>query len=181
RLKEQVEVVDHKGEKALYDYVLMASHADETLEILRDASILEKNLLSKFPYHPNSGILHTDETVMPKLKSTWSSWNYRVEPDGKTSTIYWMNNLQGVSQKKNYFISINDPGLIDPKKILWQATYAHPSYDVASQKAQDELHQLNGASRVFFAGAYFRYGFHEDGLWSGLQAARALSGEMLWE
>ncbi len=180
RMDHHVQVRTAQGELRSYDYVLLASHADETLKMLSDASVLEKELLSKIPYYANRGILHTDQNVMPRLKSTWSSWNYRVEKNGKTSTIYWMNKLQGVSKHQDYFISINDSGPIDPKKILWQTTYAHPLYSIGSQKAQERLAELNGASRVFFAGAYFRYGFHEDGLWSGLQAARALSGKNLW-
>lgn len=180
RIKDQVEIKDAQGRVSSYDYALLASHADETLKILSDATSLEKHLLSQFPYHPNQCTLHTDERVMPQLKSVWSSWNYRVEKNKKASTIYWMNNLQGVSEKRNYFISVNDPGVVDPKKILWETTYAHPLYSVASQNAQQKLMELNGESRVFFAGAYFRYGFHEDGLYSGLLAARALSGEHLW-
>ena len=180
RLADKVEIANGAGQKAQYDYVLLASHADETLKILTDATPLEQEFLSKFPHHLNTGILHTDEKVMPRLKQVWSSWNYRMEKSGDCSTIYWMNNLQGVSSRRNYFVSINDPGLINPNKILWEGSYFHPLYSVASQQAQMELHKINGASRVFFAGAYFRYGFHEDGLWSGLQAARALSGEQLW-
>jgi predicted NAD/FAD-binding protein len=105
-----------------------------------------------------------------------------MDHDGNTCTVYWMNALQGVSQKKDYFLSINDPGSVDPQKVLWKGMYSHPVYSVASQQAQAGLLELNGqSSRVFFAGAYFRYGFHEDGLWSGLQAARALSGERIWD
>jgi len=181
RLTDQVEVIDEQGQEHRFDYVLMASHADETLRVLTDATVTERSLLAQFPYHANRGILHTDAGVMPTLKRTWSSWNYRVEKNGHTSTIYWMNNLQGVSKKKDYFISINDDsGLINPKKIIWQTIYSHPQYSVGSQLAQEKLHTLNGSSRVFFAGAYFRYGFHEDGLWSGVQAARALAKEDLW-
>lgn len=180
RQGDKVEVTDVKGVREAYDHVLLASHANETLKILSDATPLEKELLGAFPYHANTGTLHTDESVMPRLKRVWSAWNYRVEANGQTSTVYWMNRLQGVSKKRDYFISINDPGVVDPSKVLWKAVYAHPQYSVAAEQAQMRLHELNGTSRVFFAGAYFRYGFHEDGLWSGLQAARAISKEALW-
>ena len=178
--EHHVLVCDSNTQRRKFDYVLLACHANEALDILSDASPAQKDLLSQFPYHINRATLHTDEKVMPRLKRVWSSWNYRQELDGQTSTIYWMNNLQGVSRRKNYFISINDPGRIDSQKVLWKSMYAHPLYSVASQKAQEHLQQLNAGGRVFFAGAYFRYGFHEDGLWSGLQAARAISGEKIW-
>ncbi|MEI7999280.1 MAG: FAD-dependent oxidoreductase [Candidatus Omnitrophota bacterium] len=180
RKGNQVEVALSNGQKNSFDYVLLACHADDSLQILKDATSNEKDLLSKFPYHLNDIILHVDSTIMPKLKKVWSSWNYRVEGDGSTSTIYWMNCLQGVSQKKDYFISVNNPEIVAPNKVLWQTKYAHPSYNIDSQRAQEQLGKLNGTSRVFFAGAYFRYGFHEDGLWAALEAARALAGENLW-
>jgi predicted NAD/FAD-binding protein len=180
RVLKKVEVVDSTGQKALFDHVLLASHADESLKVLTDASAMERDLLSQFPYQLNRGILHTDEALMPRLKQVWSAWNYRVEQSGDCSTIYWMNQLQGVSKKQNYFISINDPGVVRPSKILWEGYYSHPVYSVVSQELQSELHKLNENGQVFFAGAYFRYGFHEDGLWSGLQAARALTREKLW-
>ncbi len=181
RLQFQVEVTDSQGQKKLYDRVLLAAHADESLRMLSDPSSIEKSLLSKFSYNHNNVILHTDESVMPHLKRVWSSWNYRVGLDQKSTTIYWMNSLQGVSKRRNYFISINDPGLVDPKKILWEKMYTHPIYSVASQEAQRNLQQLNQNGQIFFSGAYFRYGFHEDGLLSALLAARAISGEQIWD
>ncbi len=180
RLGNQVEIIDATGQKNSYDKVLLAAHADESLEILADATAMEQKLLSQFTYHSNRVTLHTDIRVMPRLKRAWSSWNYRVGSDQGVTTIYWMNSLQRVSRKKDYFVSINDPGLIDPKNILWQRTYTHPIYTVASQAAQVQLSALNENGQVFFSGAYFRYGFHEDGLLSALQAARAISGENLW-
>ncbi len=171
-------VTDSTGQTIAYDKVIIACHAPQALELLADATDLEQSLLRPFGYGINKGTLHTDESVMPKLKTVWSSWNYRIEEVGgklATSTIYWMNSLQGVSQKKNYFISINDPGKVDPKKILWEKNYEHPLYTVEGQKAQPHLPRLNENGVTYFAGAYFRYGFHEDGLMSGLDAARAVA------
>ena len=180
----KVYVTDSTGKVLIYDKVIMACHADEALDLLADPTDLESSLLNKFPYLVNKATLHTDERVMPKLKSVWSSWNNRIEndPAGRpvTSTIYWMNSLQEVSKKKEYFISINDPGLVDPAKILWEKEYTHPLYTVKGQAAQVRLPELNQNGVVFFSGAYFRYGFHEDGLMSGLDAARAVYGGEVW-
>jgi len=177
-------VTDPTGKVLIYDKAILACHADAALGLLADPTSTESLLLSKFSYIVNKTTLHTDDRVMPKLKSVWSSWNNRIENDlaGRpvTSTIYWMNSLQDVSKNKDYFISINDPGLVDPAKILWEKDYTHPLYTVEGQEAQLRLQELNQNGVVFFSGAYFRYGFHEDGLASGLDAARAVLGGEVW-
>jgi len=179
----KVLIADSTDKTLIYDKVILACHANEALELLSDPTGLESSLLSKFPYLVNKTTLHTDDAVMPKLKSVWSSWNNRIEDDSQgtaTSTIYWMNSLQGVSTKKNYFVSINDPGKIDPAKILWGKEYTHPLFTVEGQEAQGQLPKLNENGVTYFAGAYFRYGFHEDGLRAGLDAARAVAGGEVW-
>ena len=132
-------ITDSTGKNLIYDKVILACHANEALGLLADPTLQESYLLSKFPYVSNKTTLHTDDRVMPRCRRVWSSWNNRIEHDlaGKpvTTTIYWMNNLQGVSKKKNYFISINDPGLLDCAKILWEKVYSHPLYTVDSQAA----------------------------------------------
>jgi predicted NAD/FAD-binding protein len=119
----RVQIWDQKGEKQSFDKVILACHSDEALKILADATAPERSLLSKFSYQDNRVLLHTDQSVMPKTRGAWSSWNYRIDADGtggfSASTIYDMNSLQQVSKKRNYFISVNDPGIIDPKTILW--------------------------------------------------------------
>jgi len=177
-------VMDSTGKTLIYDKVILACHANEALSLLADPTDLETSLLSKFSYVSNRTTLHTDDRVMPKLKAVWSSWNNRIDNDfsGRpvTATIYWMNNLQGVSKNKNYFISLNDSGLVDPRKILWEKVYSHPLYTVESQAAQTKLPKLNENGVTFYSGAYFRYGFHEDGLMSGLDAARAVFRGEVW-
>jgi len=122
--------------------------------------------------------VHTDESIMPKTRSTWSSWNYRIEErNGKQlpSTIYWMNSLQGVSEKKNYFVSINPvEGSLDPAKVIKSIAYEHPLFDVAAIRAQEELHRLNETGPVYFCGSYFRYGFHEDAYMSAVELCSKL-------
>jgi len=170
-------VITKSGAEAEYDKVIIASHGDQVLPML-DAPIAdEQRLLKNFKYQTNIATLHTDESIMPKTKRVWSSWNYRVEDkQGQTfaSTIYWMNSLQNVSKKKNYFVSINDPGGIDPSKIIKTIEYEHPLFDVDAVKAQAELHKLNQSGPVYFCGSYFRYGFHEDALKSAVELCEGL-------
>jgi len=184
REHDKVAITDSRGETIIYDKVIIACHADEALSLLADPTTQETFLLSKFPYLNNKATLHTDDRQMPSLRSVWSSWNNRIEIDSEgrpvTTTIYWMNSLQGVSQKKDYFISINGPAQIDPDKILWEKDYTHPLFTVEGQEAQAHLPSLNKNGVTFFCGAYFRYGFHEDGLMSGLDAARAVAQEEVW-
>jgi predicted NAD/FAD-binding protein len=169
--------VHSKHRSKTFDKVIFASHADDSLKIISNPTGDEKNLLGKFRYQENIATLHTDESIMPKLKRAWSSWNYRiVERNGKLlpSTIYWMNSLQQVSKKKNYFVSINDPGDVHEKKILKKIIYTHPLFDVDAVKAQKELPKLNECGPLYFCGSYFRYGFHEDALMSSVKLCERL-------
>ncbi len=171
-------ILTQSGIEAEYDKVIIACHGDEALALLNEPTHLEKNLLSVFKYQKNKTVLHTDTSVMPKTKRVWSSWNYRMEEkEGKlhASTIYWMNSLQRVSDKKNYFVSLNDPGNIDEKKIVKVIDYEHPLFDLHTAKAQPDLPKLNGTGPIYFCGSYFRYGFHEDALWSAVGLCEALA------
>ncbi len=171
-------VTDSKGVKHEFDKVIFASHADETLNILENPTENEQRLLSPFKYEKNIATVHTDEKVMPKTKKTWSSWNYRIEErNGKLipTTIYWMNSLQQVSKKKNYFVSINAlAGTVDPKKIIKEIEYTHPLFDVPAIEAQNELHKLNETGPLYYCGSYFKYGFHEDAYASAVDLCKKL-------
>ncbi len=161
-----------------FDKVIFASHADQTLRLIEQPTADEKRLLSPFKYQTNSSTIHTDESIMPKNKKVWSSWNYRIENKNGTqipTTIYWMNSLQQVSKNKNYFVSINAlPDSIDKSKILKVIDYEHPLFDVATKQAQTELHKLNEKGPLYFCGSYFKYGFHEDGFASAVELCKAL-------
>lgn len=181
RRNNKAVVVTRNGKEAEYDKVIIASHGDEALALLDAPTPDEKRLLGKFHYQKNIATLHTDESIMPKNKKVWSSWNYRVEEkNGKmeASCIYWMNSLQKVSKKKNYFVSINDPGNVDKSKVLKVIDYTHPLFDVGAAKAQSELQTLNKTGPVYFCGSYFRYGFHEDALMSAVELCKKLAPEM---
>lgn len=161
----KVEVVNSINERFEFDKVIMACHADQTFETVKNKTTLETELLSKFKYQLNQAVVHTDEEQMPKAKLAWSSWNYRVEKQGDKllpSTIYWMNNLQGVSKKTNYFVSINPSATLNADKVIKQIDYHHPLFDVPAMRAQERLHELNENGPIYYCGSYFKYGFHED-------------------
>ncbi|MGZ4047690.1 MAG: NAD(P)/FAD-dependent oxidoreductase [Bacteroidia bacterium] len=161
-----------------FDKVIFASHGDETLNMLQEPTADEKRLLSNFKYQSNKAIVHTDESIMPKTKATWSSWNYCIElVNGKQvpTTIYWMNRLQGVSKNKNYFVSINAiEGSIDKNKIIKEIDYHHPLFDLPAIRAQDELYKLNETGPLYYCGSYFKYGFHEDAYKSAVDLCKTL-------
>lgn len=175
-------ITTRSGKQEEYDKVIIASHGDEALAMLDAPTYDEQRLLSNFKYQKNSATLHTDESVMPENKRVWSSWNYRVEEKkGKmeASCIYWMNSLQKVSEKRNYFVSINDPGNIAQSKIIKTIAYTHPLFDIAAAQAQKELQSLNKTGPVYFCGSYFRYGFHEDALMSAVELCKQLTPTFL--
>lgn len=166
-----------------FDKVLVATHADQALAMLKKPTVEQFRLLSPFAYQKNNVTLHNDASVMPRRRRLWSAWNYRLE--GKngswiTSTVYNMNILQNLPAKKDYLLSVNDPGNIDLKKIIRQIRYDHPVFNLAAIKAQEELPTLNDEGKIYFCGSYFGYGFHEDALKSGIAAAEKLSGKNLW-
>lgn len=166
------------GRQQEFDKVIFAAHANEALNLLFEPTADEKRLLSAFHYEKNKATVHTDESVMPKNRRTWSSWNYRIEERGGKqvpTTIYWMNRLQGVSDRKNYFVSINAiPGTVAPEKLIREIGYEHPLFDVAAIRAQDELYRLNESGPLYFCGSYFKYGFHEDAYKSAVELCKGM-------
>ncbi|HVU34188.1 MAG TPA: FAD-dependent oxidoreductase [Opitutaceae bacterium] len=182
-------VLDTDDGPRTFDYVILACHPPESLRLLgAGASPLERRLLSAFRYQPNTATLHTDESVMPERRLAWSAWNYRLEQsEGAAlhpSTHYWMNRLQGVSNRRNYFVSLNAEGLVDPARVLRTLAYEHPLFDLAARRAQPELLALNeqalSGTWTLFAGAWQGYGFHEDGLVSALSVCRLLLQSDPW-
>lgn len=171
-----------------FDKVILAAHGHESLALLADATPDETRLLSEFQYQPNVATLHTDDAVMPRTKMAWSAWNYSIARDprgvAEPMTIYWMNRLQGVSERENYFVSINGAERIDPKKTLRTIAYEHPLFTLGAVRAQREIPTLNtralGGTETFFCGAWTRYGFHEDGLLSAVNLAQLLLGRDPW-
>ncbi|WP_415908921.1 NAD(P)/FAD-dependent oxidoreductase [Oleiharenicola sp. Vm1] len=171
-----------------FDKVVLAAHGHESLALLADATPDETRLLREFQYQPNTATLHTDAAVMPRTRLAWSAWNYSIARNAagevEPMTIYWMNRLQGVSDRENYFVSINRPDRLDPRKILRAIAYEHPLFTLGAVRAQQEIPALNaaaaGATETYFCGAWTRYGFHEDGFLSAVNLARLLLGRDPW-
>ncbi len=177
----KVEVTTEAGETQEFDRVILASHADQALAMLGAPTEMQQRLLSAFRYQENHALLHTDAKVMPQCRRAWASWNYRVEPTkaAAATTHYWLNALQGVSKKRDYFVSLNSRDFVDASKVLYETTYQHPVYTLESIRAQDELPAMNAAAaRVYFCGSYFKYGFHEDAYSSGLAVSELLRGRL---
>jgi len=148
--------------------------------MLVDADERERAVLGEFKYQPNLALLHTDESLMPQTKRCWAAWNYRMEAGQAPSTIYWMNRLQEVSDRQNYFVSINGENTVNPNTVLKRIHYEHPVFSRGAIRAQAELPRLNECmNHVFFCGSYFRHGFHEDAFTSALELCRRLTGERL--
>ena len=151
-----------------YDQVVLASHADQSLNILDDPTEKEKEILSKFTYVYNKAFLHTDENLMPLRKKAWSSWN-SITKENKTCVTYWLNKLQNLKTDKNYFLTLNPVIKIDENKIIKQEKFTHPYFNNENVSLQKDLHLLQGRKRAWFCGSYFGYGFHEDGLKSSME------------
>ena len=185
---EGVLITTSSGAEQLYDHVILSCHADQALRLLVAPTAQEAELLSEFRFQPNVATVHKDASVMPKTRLAWSSWNYEINrtPEGELSsaTHYWMNSLQGVSDRADYFVSINRPGEIDPKLVLRRIAYEHPLFDLGAIRAQAQIPALNASARggteTFFAGAWQRFGFHEDGLFSAHRLCQQILGRDPW-
>ncbi len=154
-----------------YDHVILASHADQTLNILDDPSDQEKNILSKFSYVKNNAILHSDERLMPKRKRAWSSWN--SISDGKETCItYWLNKLQNLQTDKDYFLTLNPIYKINNELVIKKVNFTHPYLNSENTKLQKDLDLIQGKKRTWFCGSYFGNGFHEDGLNSAINMTK---------
>jgi predicted NAD/FAD-binding protein len=159
-----------------FDQVVLATHADQTLGILGDgATARERELLGAFPYAPNEAVLHHDERLLPRRRRAWASWNYHLlsMPTGKPTVTYHMNRLQSLRADRQWCVTLNHTGAIDPGKIVRTIQYAHPVFTREGMAAQRRVAEIS-QRRTHFAGAYWGWGFHEDGVVSGLRVAREL-------
>lgn len=183
--RDGVRVWSDSGEVGLFDHVVMATHADTTLSILgSDATSKEREILGAFRFQRNRAVLHRDTDFMPARRRVWSSWNYLAENRGAAgrnndvSLTYWMNKLQNLDTAEPVLVTLNPSR--EPKKLVSSHDYSHPIYDRAAVDAQHRLHEIQGEGRLWFAGAWTGYGFHEDGLRSGISVAAALGSPAPW-
>lgn len=177
RNSHQVEVVVRNQPPESFDHVIFACHSDQALRMLGDhATPLEREILGKFPYSRNIAVLHTDVSVLPRSRRAWASWNYRLKGDesAAASVTYNMNILQGLRSRRTFCVTLNDEASIDPACVLGRFEYEHPIFTTARSAAQARHHELLTANRTSFCGAYWRNGFHEDGVVSALAVVEAL-------
>jgi len=181
RSADHVLIRKENGDEHSFDAVVIAAHADEALKMLEDPSHDEKRLLGAWTYTRNATVLHTDDSVMPRRKKAWASWNYTVEgagdKAGPVTLSYHMNRLQGLATQNQYFVTLNRQKPFPRERVIKEISYTHPSYTLSSLRTQAELPKLNGARRTYFCGSYFGYGFHEDAVKAAVQAAKTLGVE----
>jgi uncharacterized protein len=180
-----VVVHDSHGRTETYDHVVIASHSDQALAMLSDASAAERAILGDLGYAPNVVYLHRDVRLMPKRRRAWASWNFlRWKREGTAlndvAVTYWMNPLQGIDGDKPLFVSLNPPFEPDPALTFGRYLCDHPQYDAAAFAAQQRLGEIQGQRHTWFCGAWTGYGFHEDGLRSGLAVAQSLGASVPW-
>ncbi len=167
-------VLTEDGSETEFDHVVFATHADRTLDLLVDASHAERKLLSCFPYQANDAVLHTDQSVLPKRSRAWASWNYHV-PDtesGRASVTYDLNRLQSLGLPGPLCLTLNPSSEIDPSKVIRTFQFEHPVFSTDSIAAQEQFADVSGKLSASFCGAYWGYGFHEDGVNSALAVTR---------
>jgi predicted NAD/FAD-binding protein len=174
RLKSSVRIKPKFGDEEKFDYVFFACHSDQVINMLSDISTIENEILSAIPYQENTIFLHHDVSLMPKRKLAWAAWNYHVtEPSAnRVSVTYNMNILQNLQSTDPLLVTLNHTHLINPAKVIKRLKYMHPVYTVAGVAAQARHAEICGKNNTGFAGAYWRNGFHEDGVVSALEALK---------
>jgi predicted NAD/FAD-binding protein len=170
RHADYVEVKPRQGEPEEFDQVVIATHSDQALAMLADPSDAESEILGAIPYQENLATLHSDSSLLPRKTSAWASWNYHVpmEDLGRVAVTYYMNMLQSLKAPVEFCLTLNRPDVIDRAKVLREMIYHHPVYSRRGPLAQKRHAEISGVKRTHFCGAYWGYGFHEDGVNSAL-------------
>ena len=168
-----------------YDAVIMATHTPESVSLLSDATEMERQVLGRIRYTDNEAWLHTDASVMPQRSSAWAAWNYYTarsdDPERPVAVTYWLNRLQPLPFTTPLFVTLNPPEPIAAEKVIARYRYAHPQLDDDAYEAQQALFSIQGRNKVYFCGAWAGYGFHEDGLKSGMRVANLLGADIPWQ
>jgi predicted NAD/FAD-binding protein len=166
-----------------FDKIIMATHPDQAIKLIKNLDKETLNLLIKFKYQKNLVYLHSDQSLMPQNKKTWSSWNYMSndKKERDSSVTYWMNLLQKLNSKRNFFVSLNPYKIPDKKLIFKKIVYEHPIFNNKTNEAQKRMNFIQGKNNIYFTGAWLGYGFHEDGIKSAVNVAKLLKINIPWE
>ncbi|HEV7481595.1 MAG TPA: FAD-dependent oxidoreductase [Solirubrobacterales bacterium] len=177
RLPGGVRVEAEGCEAEELDQVVIATHSDQALAMLADPSEPEREVLGSIPFQRNEAVLHTDKTMLPRRRTAWSSWNFHLaaEPRAGSTVTYWMNSLQRLRAKREYLVTLNRGDEIDPEKVLRRFEYDHPVYTAEGVAAQGRHAEISGVRRTHYCGAYWGWGFHEDGVVSALRACEGIA------
>jgi predicted NAD/FAD-binding protein len=178
RLPDGVRIEADGCESERFHQVVLAVHSDQALAMLADPSRAEREILGAIPYQRNEVVLHTDSALMPRRRAAWSSWNFHLgeRPPGASTVTYWMNNLQRLRASRDYFVTLNRGEAIDPARVIRRLSYDHPVYTAAGVAAQRRHAEISGVRRTHYCGAYWGWGFHEDGVLSALRACEGIPG-----
>ena len=176
RLPTHVQIKPKHGAVEHFDEVVIATHSDQALRLLADPTTREREILDAIPYQENEAVLHTDTRLLPRRKLAWAAWNYHLpmQPQTRVAVTYNMNILQNLDAPVTFCLTLNRSETIDPARILYRTTYHHPVLTDAGVRAQARRDEISGVNRTWYCGAYWSYGFHEDGVNSGLAVARGL-------
>ena len=190
RLRTPVQAVTRRGDHVLvkprggeaerFDQVVLATHSDQALALLADASDHEHEILGAIPYQPNEAVLHTDPRVLPRRRRAWASWNYHLlaEPKPVTTVTYHMNRLQSLRAEQEFCVTLNHSETIDPDRVIRRISYAHPVFTDAGVKARARVAEIDGRRNTHFCGAYWGSGFHEDGVVSALRVGERFGARL---
>ncbi len=176
RLPDRVRIEAEGCESEEFDRVVIATHSDQALALLADPSEAEREILAAIPYQRNEAVLHTDDSLLPRRRSAWSSWNFHLgdEPVGRTTVTYWMNNLQRLRADRQYLVTLNRSERIEPSRVLRRIAFDHPVYTAEGVAAQARHAEISGVRRTHYCGAYWGWGFHEDGVVSAIAACAGI-------
>lgn len=184
RYSKRVDVVTHSGTES-FDHVILATHSPEALAMLSDATPDEREVLSALRYQANKAVLHTDQSLLPQRRLAWAAWNAHIDikhdrdnADQPTGVTYNLSILQRLPTKEQYLVTLNRCDRIDPNKVIKKMAYHHPVFDQASLEAQQRHGQISGVNRTHFCGAYWGYGFHEDGVRSAVRVCQVFGEEL---
>jgi uncharacterized protein len=180
RRDDHVLITPRGGEPERFDHVILGVHSDQALRMLADPSDREHEILSAIPYQPNEAVLHTDRRLLPRRRRAWASWNYHLggESTDRTRVTYHMNRLQALSADREFCVTLNRSEAIDPDRVIKTIQYEHPVYTSEGSRAQKRHGEISGTRRTHYCGAYWGFGFHEDGVVSALRVCERLGARL---